>query len=230
VPSLIEIINELPLLPSGKLDRMSLPSPKALPTVSKSIKPPRTALEKKIVEVWEALFQPVSVSVDDDFFLDLAGHSLLAARMVSELRKDQRFASISIVDVYEHPTIESLAAIFDVIPLQTQQRSVNTKIISKKQDPINHKRHFIANIVQLASFYVIFGFRAVEWITPYLVFFLLLANHYSTLTAIVWAALSAVAVFPVLITVALAAKWIVLGRVRPGRYPLGGSYYLRWWF
>lgn len=28
---------------------------------------------------------------------------------------------------------------------------------------------------------------------------------------------------------AIAVKWVVVGRFRPGRYPLWGSYYLRWW-
>jgi non-ribosomal peptide synthetase-like protein len=45
-----------------------------------------------------------------------------------------------------------------------------------------------------------------------------------------WAAVSEMAVFPLLILVAVSAKWLVLGRVRPGRYPLWGGYYLRWWF
>ncbi|MGE5503679.1 MAG: Pls/PosA family non-ribosomal peptide synthetase, partial [Actinomycetota bacterium] len=29
--------------------------------------------------------------------------------------------------------------------------------------------------------------------------------------------------------VAIAGKWLVLGRTRPGRYPLWGVYYFRWW-
>ena len=28
----------------------------------------------------------------------------------------------------------------------------------------------------------------------------------------------------------VAIKWIVIGRYKPGRYPIYGSYYLRWWF
>ena len=29
--------------------------------------------------------------------------------------------------------------------------------------------------------------------------------------------------------IAVAAKWLILGRTRPGRYPLWGVYYYRWW-
>ncbi len=45
-----------------------------------------------------------------------------------------------------------------------------------------------------------------------------------------WALASAIAVLPVLILIAVCAKWVLLGRIRPGRHPLWGAYYLRWWF
>lgn len=33
-----------------------------------------------------------------------------------------------------------------------------------------------------------------------------------------------------LLIVAITAKWLLLGHIKPGRYPLWGAYYLRWWF
>jgi acetyltransferase-like isoleucine patch superfamily enzyme len=57
------------------------------------------------------------------------------------------------------------------------------------------------------------------------------ANHWYRLVQLVLAlviARTAVAfVFPF---IAIATKWIVIGRYRAGRYPLWGQYYLRWWF
>ena len=64
----------------------------------------------------------------------------------------------------------------------------------------------------------------------YLVYFLLLEAGYSVIESAAWAAASAVAVFPLLVLAAGAAKWLVIGRVRPGRYPLWGAYHMRWWF
>src|SRR6266568_9408084 len=98
VPALIETLTDLPRLPSGKLDRASLPAPQARAAAPRvAVKPPRTKTERRIAGVWEELFRPQPISIDDDFFLDLGGHSLLAARMVSELRKDPQFASVSMV-------------------------------------------------------------------------------------------------------------------------------------
>ena len=31
------------------------------------------------------------------------------------------------------------------------------------------------------------------------------------------------------VAIAIAAKWLVIGRTKPGRYPLWGVYYFRWW-
>src|SRR5437667_349498 len=81
VPALFEILPDLPRLPSGKLDRASLPAPRPRDTTTPATgQLPQTDTERRIAQVWELLFRPQRVSVDDDFFLDLGGHSLLAAR------------------------------------------------------------------------------------------------------------------------------------------------------
>jgi non-ribosomal peptide synthetase-like protein len=232
VPALIDIVSELPLLPSGKLDRASLPVPQSRQKMQKSNEEPRTDTEQQILNVWENIFKPLLVSIDDNFFLDLGGHSLLAARMVSELRKNARFAHLSVADVYEHPTIRSLGSIIDNSVSMTQTYVTEKIHVSSKQRSHARKneRQTVATIVQSLSLYPMFGLRAFEWITPYLVFFFLLENGYSMLTAVAWAATSIIAIFPILLVVSVAAKWLILGHIRPGRYPLWGRYYLRWWF
>jgi non-ribosomal peptide synthetase-like protein len=223
VPSRIEIVPDLPRLPSGKLDRASLGAHrKVIPSVRSCL--PGDSTEHKLMEVWSALFGTSQISVNDDFFLDLGGHSLLAAQMVSELRKlgnDERFASLTMRDVYSHPTILSLAA-----EINCRVKSGDTPRAPRADDRV---RHFFAGAIQTASLYFVFGFRGVQWIAPWLVYFLLL-RHHSALESAVWALAGGVAVLPVLILIAVSAKWILLGRIRPGRHPLWGGYYLRWWF
>src|SRR5207245_4943723 len=78
VPALIETITELPALPSGKLDRASLPQPRPREIVPKnSGRKPRTDTEISIAKVWETLSRTQPVSIDDDFLLDVGAHSLL---------------------------------------------------------------------------------------------------------------------------------------------------------
>src|SRR5439155_24847130 len=188
-------------------------------------KPPQSDTERSIAKVWETLFRPQPVSVDDDFFQDLGGHSLLVARMVSELRKDPRFARVAVRDVYEHPTIASLAA-------SANARSAEASAVAgaKTHDPRERRRHFLAGVLQAAGLYFQFGFRGVQWVTPDLVYFFLVADGHSPLASAGWAGASAVAIFPLLLIVAVMSKWLVLGRVQSGRYPLWGWYHLRWWF
>ena len=223
VPSRIEILAALPRMPSGKLDRAALPAPRVRQKrFSVAL---RNESERRLWEIWSALFQSLDVALDDDFFLDLGGHSLLAARMVSELRKVPGFASVTVRDAYEHPTISQLAFAIDSSPRIEAAAAPS----SQKDDRRTRRRHFRAGVIQSASLYLVFAFRGIHGIAPYLIYFIVAAHH-SALESAVWAGASGIALLPLLILVAFCVKWILLGRVRPGRYPLWGWYYLRWWF
>ncbi|HEV8703136.1 MAG TPA: Pls/PosA family non-ribosomal peptide synthetase [Candidatus Polarisedimenticolia bacterium] len=250
VPATIETIGELPRLPSGKLDRASLPPPRGRSArqevaerengggrsrTDTDAARSRTSTERSIAEVWSALFRPHDVSLDDDFFLDLGGHSLLVAKMVSELRRDPRFASVSVIDVYEHPTIRKLASALDIAsrrngPPRASDPSAAWRAPARPgSGGAGPARHRLAGALQALGLYVVSGFHVLQSITPYLVFFLLLENGAPALQAAVWGVGCSLLVFPALVLVAVAAKWTLLGRIRPGRHPLWGWYYVRWW-
>ena len=91
VPGYLEVLDRLPMMPSGKVDRPKLPAPSG-PRIVVSDGPlvePATELETRVREVLaEALsLEPGQVSVEADFFSELGGHSLLAARVVTLLRE-----------------------------------------------------------------------------------------------------------------------------------------------
>ncbi len=227
VPNVLEPVRSLPRLPSGKLDRGALPAPRAR---GSGARPPRDPVERVIAEVWSRLFRPVPVSIEDDFFLDLGGHSLLAARMVSELRRDPRFSDLSLADVYHHPSVAALARAVKRVDGTTPAPPAAAPPAEDPPEGRARSSPARAAAVQALGLYVGFGLRALEWVTPFLVFFLVWLGGQPLLVAVLWAVVSAVAVFPVLLAVSLGLKWLVLGRVRAGRYPLWGAYYLRWWF
>ena len=66
---------------------------------------------------------PTCRSPADDFF-DLGGGSLTAAQMVSRLR--ERFPEVAVGDIYEHPTVGTLAAYLDQLTVAgpTSDRTV----------------------------------------------------------------------------------------------------------
>ena len=229
VPNIIETSPVLPRLPNGKIDRSSLSNLKLTVSIQPAdVKPPRTETEKSLLNVWSLLFPSLPISVDDNFFLDLGGHSLLAARMVSELRKNPLYSHVSIADLYENPTIESLVAKLDASP-RPQLRSGSEPVLDTENHP-RAKGNTGAGLVQTLLLYFVFGFRALEWMTPYLIFFYLQMTGHSILSSIAWAAAGAIVVFPVLLCATIVAKWIVIGRIKAGKYPLWSTYYIRWWF
>ncbi len=78
VPGIFETVAGLPTLPSGKVDRKQLPRPRWQPaTRSRDQRQPATPLEARLAACWQALFAPNAVGLEDDFFLELGGHSLV---------------------------------------------------------------------------------------------------------------------------------------------------------
>jgi non-ribosomal peptide synthetase-like protein len=231
VPALLETLPQLPTLPSGKVDRKSLPAPRARPAEERpDLVPPRTDLEKQIVAVWEKLLAPAPVSVRDDFFRDLGGDSLLAAIMVSELRRRPPLQQLSMLDVYQQPTVEKLAARFK----QPQQREATaqagTRSAASPPAEVPFWRHFFCGAAQLVSLFFILSFFALQWMAPYLTYTVLVEEECDFLPAVLGSFASLIVLYPVMLAIPIAVKWVMIGRYRPGSYPLWGTYYFRWWF
>jgi non-ribosomal peptide synthetase-like protein len=90
-------------------------------------------------------------------------------------------------------------------------------------------RHFFCGAAQLLSLIFVLSFFALQWLAPYLTYTLLVEEEYDFLTSILGAFGSLVLVYPVMLTVAIALKWLIIGRYKPGEYPLWGWYYFRFW-
>ena len=89
VPSRFGLLDHLPTSVSGKLNRRGLPVLEAqADEANGQVLAPRTPMEEKLAQaVQKVLKISKSISIDDDFFLDLGGDSLLAAQLISKLRE-----------------------------------------------------------------------------------------------------------------------------------------------
>jgi amino acid adenylation domain-containing protein len=106
MPATIVILEELPRLPHGKVDRKGLQELKhRLPQQQGS--EPRTAEEQAIAAIWAGLLKRESVGIDENFF-EIGGHSLLATQVVSRLQHVFGM-DVPLLMIFEAPTVEALA-------------------------------------------------------------------------------------------------------------------------
>lgn len=110
VPAWFEIIDALPLLPSGKINRRALPAPRFWRTeADESFIAPRTPIERLLAVEWCDVLKLERIGIHDNFF-ELGGHSLLAAKVVSRVRGSLEI-QFGMVDLFQAPTIAGLAAL-----------------------------------------------------------------------------------------------------------------------
>ncbi|KAK9765645.1 hypothetical protein K7432_005843 [Basidiobolus ranarum] len=247
VPTVFQVVEEFPTLPSGKVDRKNLPQILDEKFIekqdsSKVIIAPRTPTEAMLVEIWSRYFVGKTISISDNFFA-LGGHSLFAAMLVSELRKSESTRGISMSHIYQYDTLEKLAHTIDSgvcsttalskLPLQSPERNegeLNDIDIEKLANsdrasfpPIPGYIHaiglficqilaistvFVVTSLPISILYILYKFTDVSIVVILFVFIL----------DFFWMSL-----------IAITLKWILIGRYRPGRWPVWGYYYWRWW-
>jgi len=119
VPSAFVILEFFPLSPTGKVDRHALPVPDSGRTQLKTVYiKPQNEIETIIATIWQQLLRIDKVGIHDNFF-DLGGHSLLIVKASWKLSEalGQR---ISVIELFQYPTIHSLAEYFAKLSNQEQ--------------------------------------------------------------------------------------------------------------
>jgi amino acid adenylation domain-containing protein/FkbM family methyltransferase len=107
VPSAFVLMNEVPLAPTGKVDRSRLPAPdQARPELEKPFVAPRTPIEEKLAGILQELLGVEQVGVYDDFF-ELGGHSLLLIQFGSRIKRIFH-VSLPLQDLFFATTIDEM--------------------------------------------------------------------------------------------------------------------------
>ncbi len=108
VPARLVPLDDLPRLPSGKLDRAALAERGDVAATARAeATAPRTTAERLVAGAYGEVLGTDPVGAHDDFFA-LGGHSLLATRLATAL--SSRFEiSLPLAYVFEHPVVADLA-------------------------------------------------------------------------------------------------------------------------
>jgi amino acid adenylation domain-containing protein len=107
LPSAFVLLDEMPLTPSGKVDRRALPEPTQLrPEIEHEFVAPRSPAEELLAEMWARVLKLERVGIHDNFF-ELGGHSLLATQLISQVREVFRI-ELPLRSLFEEPTVSGL--------------------------------------------------------------------------------------------------------------------------
>ncbi|OAA33331.1 non-ribosomal peptide synthetase [Moelleriella libera RCEF 2490] len=219
VPMLVTV-DDLPVRTSGKVDRKSLPWPP--PASSHVDAQPIHGTTAWLAEQWRRVLG-VPATGDSNFF-DLGGTSLAAAQLVTQLRL--RCPTMSVADVYENPSLRSMAARVDDL--------AGTRQDDRLVKPTARWVVMIQCLILIAEF----AFTSGRWLAGVSavkkIFALRLAEgSWADTYALPWWLVGVLIgvfwTFPGrLTTTALGARILTMG-IKPGTYKRGGGTHLRLW-
>jgi non-ribosomal peptide synthetase-like protein len=243
VPQYLDVLDVLPTMASGKIDRKGLPQPQKPLMAIGVVVAPADDIERSIAEAWQQTFRVSEISVVSDFFVDLGGHSMLAAQALTLMRRSTGFTHLSVRDVYEHRTIRGLA---DHLRETKRARAVG----DETADPSALERDAASGgaapgeaafksvhpfvrwttvTLQALVATVLYGLIAAPLTYMVLITTSVVDGHVDWTVAAGITTVVGFAAWPFMLLLSIAVKWIVVGCYKPGRYPVWGFYYLRWW-
>jgi len=230
IPGQFLFFDELPVLPSGKIDRKKLPSLNTAEIkINRNIIAPRNSYEKLIHEIWQKYFDRKDISVTDDFF-DIGGHSLLAATIVSELRNADGMKDLPLQYIYQYRTIEALASVLQKETANRPSATVDemNEAQSVKNTALKRWKSAVCSLFQTVALYPIFMLFSTPLIIPFIIDFFNPEIEVTEWVIVSFAAM--LLLLPAVISMSIIGKWLIIGRFKPGSYPLWGFFYLRFWF
>ncbi|MCA1682338.1 MAG: condensation domain-containing protein, partial [Actinobacteria bacterium] len=133
IPAAFVELDQLPLSPSGKVDRRALPAPDFTAAVDAGYIAPRTEAEMVLADIWAEVLGVAQVGVEDNFF-ELGGDSILSLQVVSRARR----AGLGLLprDVFMYQTVASLVmGVAGVAPAVVEQGPVSGVVVLT---PIQH--------------------------------------------------------------------------------------------
>ncbi|GAB2486595.1 non-ribosomal peptide synthetase [Comamonas humi] len=227
VPARFEALAEMPRLTSGKIDRKALKA-LALSTVVdlSDSDTPETPAEEVLFAALAQLFpgQPIRRALD--FFGDLGGHSLFAARLTSLLRADERFAQATVSTIYQQRRVGAIAE-----ALQAGMQQGGAAAAERPFRIHSAWRRWRCGAAQAVAIPLLVLIKMAQWLAPFFTYHFFTGDEadsvgFAVAMSVLAFAIATLAEF----AIAWAGKWLVTGRLKPGRYPLWGLTYFRWWF
>ncbi|MGW6909459.1 Pls/PosA family non-ribosomal peptide synthetase [Streptomyces sp. NPDC054940] len=191
------------------------------------------AIETALAAVLAAVVRTERVPVDGNFFTELGADSLVMAHFCARVRKRADLPSVSMKDVYRHPTIRSLATALAEAPpvLRPELAAVapapetSAPAPVSARPPAGRRQYVLCGALQVLAFlgytYVLaFGTaRGYEWISA----------GSGVLDVYLRSVLFGGVAFLVLCVLPILVKWTLVGRWKSQHIPVWSLAYVRFW-
>ncbi|MFN6486986.1 MULTISPECIES: non-ribosomal peptide synthetase/type I polyketide synthase [unclassified Nostoc] len=135
VPSVFVMLEAIPLMASGKVNRQALPIPNfSQRELETSVVLPRNSIENTLVNLWKEVLEVEQVGIHDNFF-ELGGDSILSIQIVA--RANQLGLHLTPKQVFQQQTIAELATVVSTsTAIQAEQGLVTGSV---PLTPIQHR-------------------------------------------------------------------------------------------
>ena len=224
VPAYLEQLTVIPMQRSGKADRTNLPEPTGHRHLGaqQTYVAPTTSTEKALAEALADVLGIDQVSVESHLFDDLGVNSLLIAHFCARVRERAELPHVSTKEVYQHPTIRSLAAEVEGARIVGAEPATS---IGPAVVRASTAQYMLCGAAQLMFFLASVYLAAViantgfTWISAG-----------TGLAAIYLRSLVfGTTIFVLLCTLPIVAKWTLVGRWQRQEFPVWSLAYLRFW-
>jgi len=139
VPGVWVRLDQLPLTPSGKLDRAALPEPAYDETIGQNPEgTPRRIVEQRLAGLLKGLLRVKQINAGDNFFM-LGGHSLLGAQLIAQVR-DAFGVELSLRSIFDFPTIAELSSKVEDLIVEKINAMTAEEIEQALADPNGRRR------------------------------------------------------------------------------------------
>ncbi len=178
-----------------------------------------TGVEASFAELLAGVLRIDQVPVDSHFFDDLGADSLLMAQFCARVRKRGDLPSVSMKDVYAHPTIRRLAVAVAAHP------PIRRSAQPPSPTPTSAREYLVCGALQ-ALFYLGFSYLGVlAAIAGYQLFVGAAIGVERVVRLLLFGAVA----FLVVCAIPIAAKWLLIGRWKPRQIRLWSLDYVRFW-
>lgn len=151
IPATFTQLEQLPVGPTGKVDRTALPLPtRGRPLLENDFTAPATEIEKQLADILRIAFSISTIGLDDNFF-DLGADSLKLVKASAQI-VDQMNTMVSALTLLKHPTLRALAAQLSGGEASDTQVTVDTASSNKYTKALKHVREPLAVVGMAGRF------------------------------------------------------------------------------